>query len=655
MKAAKKVCLWITAASLMFMMTLCAQATAQEETLIKDSWIVSKMAGDEVGWVNEKRYRIEGEDGVRYKSEMITKMEMKRFGQTVAISIEGWSIENEQGGILEMYQKNMLSETATIFELKVTGDKALLTTTTIGKPRETEIEWDPEVLGVLGVEKLRREKGAAPGTAYEFKTFTFEYVKVFHTSVTVQEKEETEMLDGEKANLVHVVSTTDIMPGLKIHEWWDDDLDSVKTSMKMMGLVIESYLTTEERAKQASGAELKADMILETMAKANINLPAPYRLDSILYRFKAKDPDLGLPEDMDRFNQDVIEIDGDTMIVRIHAKVPKSSQPVPLSNPPPELFDYLESNAFLQSDHPALKAKALEVIGLETDAWKAACKLENFVYTYIADKNFGTGFATAAEVLDNPCGDCSEHGVFLAALCRAVGIPARVAMGYMYLGGIFGGHMWAEVWIDGEWYPLDGVMGIGRVDPTHITFTTSSLKEGGLGASFAKAIQGLGNLDLEILEITRDGETIKFGESFKDYRIEGDTYINKLYGVSITKPEDYEFEDFDRDFSGVDFTLVEMDGDTEASLEAYPAMFSFSLEQFKDRLTAGNKKLISELSRKVDGQTGAVYMLDDDGKQMNILAVIHGDTCFSLVMRIEDEERDMMVFEKLIKTIRFID
>ena len=47
-------------------------------------------------------------------------------------------------------------------------------------------------------------------------------------------------------------------------------------------------------------------------------------------------------------------------------------------------------------------------------------------------------------------GDCTEHAVFLMALCRARGIPARGAMGLVYLESqrAFFYHMWTEVYID---------------------------------------------------------------------------------------------------------------------------------------------------------------------------------------------------------------
>ena len=64
-------------------------------------------------------------------------------------------------------------------------------------------------------------------------------------------------------------------------------------------------------------------------------------------------------------------------------------------------------------------------------------------------KDFSQAFASAAEVVDTHEGDCTEHAVLLAALCRARGIPARVAIGLVYMPATheFGYHMWTEVYI----------------------------------------------------------------------------------------------------------------------------------------------------------------------------------------------------------------
>ena len=80
--------------------------------------------------------------------------------------------------------------------------------------------------------------------------------------------------------------------------------------------------------------------------------------------------------------------------------------------------------------------------------------------------------------MQNAKGDCTEHAVLLAALCRARGIPARVAIGLVYVSAAqgFGYHMWNEVWIDGGWIPLDATIARGGTGAAHLKLADSSLK-----------------------------------------------------------------------------------------------------------------------------------------------------------------------------------
>jgi hypothetical protein len=650
----KKFHLSILVAGFLLALSLPAPLAEGGEELIRDSWNVTKMAGDETGWAHEKILKVEKDGEILFKTVTIAQVEMKRLGQTIKIESEGWSLETEDGKVLGMHQKTIMSGSETLYDVEVKGDKAILTVTTMGKARPSTIPWDENVIGPMGIHNLRNRNGFAKGTKYSFKQFITDYTKVVTFTVEILGKEETELLDGKKAKLIHTVGSMDLIPGVKQHEWWNDEAVTMKTSMSMMSILIESYHTTEKRAMtKMGGGELKADMLLESMARSNVNLPNPYGLDSILYQFEVKDKDIGMPDSLDDLRQKVVENNGTVARVLIRAVKPTSPQKRPLANPSFEMAEYLEANAFLQCDDPALKAKALEVVGSETDAWKAACILEHFVYEYITDKNFGTGFASASEVFQDRTGDCSEHGVLLAAFCRAAGIPARVAMGYMYLGGIFGGHMWTEVWINGGWYAIDGVMGIGRVDPTHITFTTSSLKNGALGESFVKAIQGLGNLKITIQEFKRGSKVVKVGKAFKDYVIEGNTYTNTLYNISITKPDNCEFTDYERDFSELSFGLVRLKGKTKIKVRALPAAFSFTLDSLKDALKEGGIVILSEEPRKINGREGRLFKGKDGGRSTLVLGVIDQDTCFTFSMKIEDEWEDGKVFEKVVNSIRF--
>jgi transglutaminase-like putative cysteine protease len=378
----------------------------------------------------------------------------------------------------------------------------------MGKPWKISIDWGDPVLGFMGKRLMLEERGLEPGASMSFQTFGFDYGKVGNATVEVLGKEETELLDGARASCLHLVTSTDATPGLKVHEWLDDNHDVAKTSVSVLGVTIESFRSTRERAMHPIRAGLRPDVVKRSILRSNVRLPRPYALDSILYRFRGTGSEETIPPGFGDDRQEFLENDGRTAKVLIRAKTPAKRQTRPIEKPALELLEYLEANPLIQSDHPPLRAKALEVVGQEADAWKAAGSLEEFVHDYIEDKSHGTSFATAAEVFEEPKGDCSEHSVLLVALCRAAGIPARVAFGYLYASGIFGGHMWVEVWIHDQWYPLDATLSKGRAGPTHITMSTSSFRSGTVADALSNTTQSTGIQEIRILEYTRGKRTV---------------------------------------------------------------------------------------------------------------------------------------------------
>jgi len=59
-------------------------------------------------------------------------------------------------------------------------------------------------------------------------------------------------------------------------------------------------------------------------------------------------------------------------------------------------------------------------------------------------------------ILDNGWYDCQLGSTLFIAICRARGIPARLASGYMLYDVAPGYHYWSEIWQDGQgWMPFD--------------------------------------------------------------------------------------------------------------------------------------------------------------------------------------------------------
>ena len=146
--------------------------------------------------------------------------------------------------------------------------------------------------------------------------------------------------------------------------------------------------------------------------------------------------------------------------------------------PTAETEAYLTPNAYLQSDDEELAALAREIVGDTRDALEAGLALERWVAENMRF-DMGVVMAPSSEVLEQRRGTCTEYAVLLTTLARSLGIPARFVMGYVYAGGIYGGHAWTEILVGDEWIGLDGaIVADGPADASRFAFQWSSLDEG---------------------------------------------------------------------------------------------------------------------------------------------------------------------------------
>jgi len=145
------------------------------------------------------------------------------------------------------------------------------------------------------------------------------------------------------------------------------------------------------------------------------------------------------------------------------------SEDIGVYNPNSSLFKaYTLNETHIEVANPKIFLKAREIVGSERNAYRASLLIFRWVHDNIKyevqDEERGALWA-----LENRKGDCSEFSFLFTALCRAVGIPARVTSGVadpkLPDGGFFpdwksmGAHQWAEVyfpnygwiWVDPTW------------------------------------------------------------------------------------------------------------------------------------------------------------------------------------------------------------
>ena len=116
------------------------------------------------------------------------------------------------------------------------------------------------------------------------------------------------------------------------------------------------------------------------------------------------------------------------------------------------------------------------------------------------DKKPTVSLPSAREVLRTRVGDCNEHTALYVAMARAVGIPARIAVGLAYSRGAFYYHAWPEVYIDegrgrGLWLPVDPTFNQFPADATHVR-----LARGGLDDR-RRSCRSIGHLKMNIIDL----------------------------------------------------------------------------------------------------------------------------------------------------------
>ena len=192
---------------------------------------------------------------------------------------------------------------------------------------------------------------------------------------------------------------------------------------------------------------------------------------------------------------------------------PQTLQPGPAD---PDLVQYLRAEPLIESDAPEIRAEAEKAIVRATGTRARAEKLTRYVNALL-DKKPTVSLPSARDVLRTKVGDCNEHTALYVAMARSVGIPARIAVGLVYVRGITGAfyyHAWPEVYIDegpnlGLWLPVDPTLNEFPADATHLR-----LARGGLDKQ-ASILPLIGKLKMTILdlELADDATPILVGQS----------------------------------------------------------------------------------------------------------------------------------------------
>lgn len=141
---------------------------------------------------------------------------------------------------------------------------------------------------------------------------------------------------------------------------------------------------------------------------------------------------------------------------------------IPSQCPPPagvfaqprSLPGFTAPTVTMQSDNPKIRHLADSLVKAAHTRCDSIDCCFRYVYRTLVKKLSPT-FSNALETLEAGYGDCGEHSVLLGALLRAVGIPARVVLGLVYMPGKgYYYHAWDLAEASGSWLFVDPTLGV---------------------------------------------------------------------------------------------------------------------------------------------------------------------------------------------------
>lgn len=456
------------------------------------------MEGKKVGYAIQSR----DVDGDKVITSVELKITLNRIGVPVSVKTNAKTFETVEGKPLgfELVQAMGIIASKTTATIDEQGKVKVKT-----GQQEAEFDWPDGAVMSEGMRLLHLERGLTEGTTYNVKAFDPSMMQVVDVEVEVGSKQNVDLL-GRVVALIEVTSTISLpqIGPMISTEYYDDELQLQKSVMPVMGMTIEQVACSKEFA-------LGEIDVLEVVDKMFMKSPEPLgdvgSARSITYHLSPiqEMADLKIPSGD---NQRVQRLNNGKLIVTVEPVVAPKGVSFPYKGSDPEALEALEPSRYVESDQKVIIDLAKRAVGRASDAAEAISKIEAFVADYVEDKNLSVGYASAVEVASSRQGDCTEHAVLTAALCRAVGIPAQVVTGLAYVEewstvvNGFGGHAWAQAYVGDKWVGIDAAFkgtGRGGYDAGHIALAAGS----GNPEDFLNLIGTMGQFKIDRVEVTK--------------------------------------------------------------------------------------------------------------------------------------------------------
>ena len=364
---------------------------------------------------------------------------------------------------------------------EVVGDTLRLRMTTAGETTEQALSLPGPIFVPSAARERLRSLGLRKGLRIELPVFDASAMQATMTTLTVGDRERIRI--GSENVLAWRV--TEGMRGIESVVWLDEGGRMLR-EQGPMGL--EVHRESAADAVNAGWKGAPVDLIGAVAVQVRGLVAAPRELDRLEIRLSGLGAVLPPSDARQRFDGEILTV--------ARESVPAETYPLPYRGQ--AWAGELVATPFLQIEHPSVQTTVRVALADARDAGAATDRLRHWVRANLRQQPAAT-IPNAVQVLQTRAGDCNEHAVLFAALARAVGLPARVVAGVVYVDGAFLYHAWNEVWLGHGWVSVDTAFDQMPADATHV-----KLIEGG-PETHADLMSLVGSLSIEILPGVRGG------------------------------------------------------------------------------------------------------------------------------------------------------
>jgi hypothetical protein len=344
-------------------------------------------------------------------------------------------------------------------------------------------------VGLVREPKLFKELKLKPGESFVYPSYIPTVNRVVKTTMTF-EAEESKVLwpKTPERKLLRFVTKPEAIGKVKLPSsttWVDAESFEpmlMETDFPALGGRLAFLRTTKEAATAAVTRPIEVFNVQSI--RLDREIPGIHGKGSVVYKVsipRDDEPETVFATDA---RQEVKNLDAKARTFELHVSASHGPRKAAVAEEAPGK-EFTDSNYFVNWDNDLVKghaAKAVTGLPATATAWDKALAVEKWVKANMKAFEFSQAMTTADNVAKTMSGDCTEYAMLSAAMCRAVGVPSRTALGVVYVPGPGGKpflayHMWAEVYAGGQWVPIDATLGHGGVGPGHVKITDHSWHE----------------------------------------------------------------------------------------------------------------------------------------------------------------------------------